>query len=150
MSLLLFLHIFTMFGAVAILASQVVLVTIAARTGQLLAIPVIASISAWWIGPGLLFTGGLLGAATAVALGHSLVAPWLLISYVLFAGVAGWGARVSGPTLARLAELINAEGPHHPSPELRHLVGQMLPLDVVVTTLLIALLIADMVFRPFN
>src|SRR5579859_8185347 len=88
---LLFLHILTMFTAVAVAAGTGILVLMGARRGDRSVVAAITSLPIPRIAPILYISGGVLGLATGFAFGYDLLAPWLIIAYVLFAMLAALG-----------------------------------------------------------
>jgi hypothetical protein len=70
-----------------------------------------------------------------------------VIAYVLFAFLAGFGLAHSGPLLERLHAVLTDPGAAQPG-ETDRLLGALSP-DAAVTFLGTALIIADMVFKPF-
>jgi hypothetical protein len=151
--LLLFIHITLMFAAVGVSYGGSLLLRIAYMSGQvgpLKGVGYALARSTKWI-PVLYIAGGIVGLLTAISFSYSLLAPWLVIAYVLFAIAmvigAGpnrtWGERFGkliattpdGPTPAAVRELFDARA-----------VVALSVIDLVV----IVLLIFDMVVKPFS
>jgi hypothetical protein len=144
----LYLHIIAVFAAVSVAMGSSVVLLIAARRRELDVVRAITGMPLGRLIPVLYGIGGLLGLATAISYGFDLLAPWLVIAYVIFAVLTVVGIVFSGPLIERLhAVLTNpsagGEG------ELDRLLGR-LTLDTIGTTTGIALIIADMVFKPFS
>ena len=79
--------------------------------------------------------------------GYNLLAPWLVIAYVLFAILTVVGIRISGPIFERTHAV--AADPAASN----ELFGQAMSrfrMDAAVTLVGIALIVADMVFKPFS
>ncbi len=92
--------------------------------------------------------GAVFGLLTAISFGYDLLAPWLLIAYVLGAVTAIHGALLTGRETSRLLpQLLAADGSSDDSLERRY--DRALASDAIVTGVLIGLLVADMVFKPF-
>ncbi len=152
-SILTFLHIAVIFTAISMTVGPAILLRVAVRSGNARTIQGVAETLGGigrFIAP-VFITGGLLGLAAAIASGYDLLAPWLLIAYVLFvvgaatggAGEARWTADV-----ARAA----ADNPEIvPGPAL---------VAVVTSTrgwvlfwafnAIVLLLVFDMVVKPFS
>lgn len=151
--LLVFLHITATFIAVALSYGPTVMFWLARRSGRvepLRAVTVMARPAALIAG---MFFGiaGLLGLAAATQAGYNLLAPWLLISYLLFALLTFVGFAISGPRTSRLRRAL-ADAPPGPVPaELRPLVDDRVLSGVhVLDFVLLGALVYDMVFKPFG
>jgi hypothetical protein len=140
MFVLLFVHVALMFAAVGLTGGTLALLTIAHRAQRLEQVgPAIAALPIARIAPPLFLLGGLAGLATAWSFGYSLVSVWLLIAYAGFAVGALFGAVGTAGRFERLARREDVEA-----------IGRALEVDFVVTLALYALLIGDMVFKPFQ
>lgn len=119
-SILQFLHVLTMFAAVATALIGEVGLHLLGRSGN------VAGIRAFMdsLGPlmkatPVFFVVGLLfGLAAAIVGELDLLAPWLLASYVVFAVAMATGALVTGPWAARVGEMAYASPDDAPSSEL--------------------------------
>jgi Predicted integral membrane protein (DUF2269) len=142
----LFLHILTMFTIVAFHSGPQILALAAARTGQNGALGPIASLyeRTGRTVPPLGILGALLGIATGLTGGFNLLAPWLLIAYALFVLLVVFGGVVSAPYILRIGEAAREDRPN-----LRELIGPRLTLIVTSDALILVLIIADMVLKPF-
>lgn len=152
-SALTFLHIAVMFLAISLSLGPAVLLRVAARSGNARTIQGTAEATGRIgrvIGP-IFGLGGLLGVATAVVTGYDLLAPWLLIAYVLFVVGATVGAVVEAGWTAAVAEAAAANPELIPGP----------PLVAILTSTrgavsfwafsgIVMLLILDMVVKPFS
>lgn len=101
MYVLLFMHIVTMFSAVAVAAGSSVLVLIGARRGDRVLVAAVTSVPVPRVAPIHYILGGLFGVETALAFGFNLLSPWLVIAYLLFAMLAALGIACSGQVFAR-------------------------------------------------
>lgn len=142
-----FIHVLLMFGAVAMAAGSSFLLLVAARRRELEAIRAITAVPITRIVPVLYIGGAVFGLATALALGYDLRSAWLVIAYVLFALLAAFGLFRSGPLVERLNAVLTDPGAARPD-ETERLLDALGP-DTAVNLVGIALIIADMVFKPF-
>jgi len=126
---------------------------IAERSGQMALVRGVA-IASKPIGvaiPIFFISGGLLGLLTAINVGYNLLAPWLVIAYVLFAIALITGAGIARTFLLRLVPLVQDA----PDAELTEPVKALFaePRYRIVNVLdyiVILALIFDMVARPFS
>jgi hypothetical protein len=151
--LLLFLHITVIFAAITVSFGPAIVLLLAVRTGQVATVRGVA-LAMRPLGrfiPILFVTGGLFGLLTGINLAYNLLAPWLVIAYVLFAIAMIQGATLSSRFAARLEAAIATarDGPLTPAiagifaePRFKALVG----VDYVVTLALVL----DMVVKPFS
>jgi protein-S-isoprenylcysteine O-methyltransferase Ste14 len=147
MFILLFLHILMMFTAVAVAGGTNILLLVGARRSDRALVAAITSLPIPRAAPILYITGGLFGLATALSFGFNLLAPWLIIAYVLFAMLAGFGILYSGPIFARVhAVASDAQA----GAEAFRKVMRQYRVDAVLSLAGIGLLLADMVFKPFS
>jgi hypothetical protein len=151
--LLLFLHIAVMFAAITVSLGTNLFIRLAYMTGQVAAVRGVAMVAqrAGPLIPMLFIAGGLLGLLTAISFGFNLLAPWLLIAYLLWviAMVLGFtGSRAFGPKIG--AALAGApDGPI--TPELRAVVSeQRYRLESIIEYVIIVTVIFDMVVKPFS
>ena len=153
MRIFIFLHVLVMFGAVSLVVGQLAMVAAAARRGDVAALRGITSASrslAKVIGPAF-GLGIVFGFIAIFTNGFNPTAPWLLIAYVLtfLAAVlpaVGTGRWAQGVAIAAASSPLDA-----PSPELRAALGnRRLTAIVGIEMLLLVLLIADMVLKPFS
>jgi uncharacterized membrane protein len=146
-SAFLLLHIVTMFTVVAFHSGPQILALAAARTGQSTAVTAIASMYARTgrAVPPLGILGLLFGIATGLTGSFNLLAPWLLIAYALFALLVVYGGVVSFPYIVRLGEAVREGRPNQ-----SELLGRRLTVIVAVDALIMVLIIADMVLKPFG
>ncbi len=151
--LLLFAHISLMFTGVTVAWGPLIPVRVAYQTGQVAPVRATATMAVKLgrVIPAFYMTGGLFGLLNAIAFGYNLVAPWLVIAYVLFAVATVIGIRWTGPTVERIAELAKG-APDGPIPaSLRELFSSTR--SVVLTTVdigLVFVLVLDMVVKPFS
>jgi uncharacterized membrane protein len=148
-----FLHVATMFVAVAMSLGPAILIRFAGRTRNARSIQGVAEVSvalSRFIGP-VFVLGAAFGLGTAFVGGYDLTAPWLLIGYVLFVvgviagavGEGGWSADVAKAAAA------------NPEPEAGPaLVGVLTSTRGQVAFLafggIVFLIILDMVIKPFS
>jgi len=144
---LVFLHILTMFALVAFHSGPQILTLAAARTGQETAVGPIARMygRTGRAVPPLGILGALLGIGAGLTGGFNLLAPWLLIAYALFAALIIYGGVVSAPYLVRLGDATREN-----RSDWGELLGSRLTLIVAIDALILGLIIADMVLKPFG
>ena len=103
MFVLLFLHLATVFTGVSLIFGSFAIALLAERAGRPSAIAAMYEVRYdRLIGP-ILVLGGAFGLLTGITFGYNLLAPWLIIAYVLFAVATVWGVRFSGPLLKDLS-----------------------------------------------
>jgi len=147
MYVLLYLHILTMFSAVAMAAGSSILVLLAARRRDRLLVASITGMHLDRIIPPLYLAGGLFGILTGATFGYSLVAPWMLIAYAVFAALMVLGVLYSGPLMGRVHAVASDQGA---DPQAFAEVMRRFRLDTLVSLGGIALIVADMVFKPLT
>ena len=151
--LLLVAHLGLIFTGATIAWGPHVLVTVAYRSGQV--VPVRATsamaVKSARLIPILYMSGGLFGLLTAIAFGKDLLAPWLVIAYVLFVVATIIGVRWTGPTMERVAELSKA-APEGPIPaSIREVFGSSRAVALTVLDIgLLFVFVFDMVVKPFS
>ena len=137
---LLFLHVAAMFLAIAVHTGSQLFAWIALRWGPpgsiLSVVQVYGRLGT--VVPVLFVIGGALGLATALAFGYNLLAPWLVIAYVGFVAAAAYASRVSAPTVKGLGGDAAAIDMNR------------VQLVIAGDAAIVAILIADMVFKPFS
>ena len=150
--LLVFGHITVMTAAVVISYGPSLMFQLAARTGQVAPVRALSVPTALglWI-PILYVLGGILGLATAVNYGHNLLAPWLVIAYVLWTIAMINGAAIHAPYFRRIAAVAvkTTDGP---------LTGDLMSLmadrreriAAAVDYVIIVAILFDMVVKPFS
>ena len=146
-----FLHILTMFIAVAGAVIPEVVLHRVAGSGDVRAIRVISGIAAQ-VGKLLpiFFVGGAIFGLLAAATGSlDFFQPWLIAAYVVFVIAMVTGATTTGPWAGRVAAAAAASGDDAPSPELelaihdrRALIGSVILLSSIVVIVYL------MVFQP--
>jgi hypothetical protein len=104
--LLLFGHITVMIAAVVISYGPALMFQMATRTGQVAPVRALSAATGLgiWI-PILYIAGGLLGLATAINFGYNLLAPWLVIAYVLWLIAMVNGGGIHAPFFRKVAAL---------------------------------------------
>lgn len=149
--LLIYLHVMTMFVAVALSLGGTIFYVLAARTGRTEALRSIGAFGrpATRFIPVLFIIGGIFGLITAIYLKYNLLAPWLIIAYVLFAALAVSGGALSGPTAERIGKIVE------PAPD-GALPAETLPLirrfyfTSAIEVIFLVLIVFDMVVKPFG
>lgn len=146
-----FLHILTMFTAVAAAVIPEVVLHWVARSGDVGAIRVVGGIAAR-LGKLLpvFFVGGAIFGLLAAATGElDFFQPWLIAAYVVFVIAMVTGGAITGPWAGRVAETAAASGTDGPSSNLvlvmhdrRAAVGSVILMSAIV------LIIFLMVFKP--
>lgn len=147
MYVLLYLHILTMFTAVSIAAGASILLLVGARRDDRALVASLSGLPIDRIVPPLYMLGGLFGIGTGLAFGYDLLAPWMLIAYALFAILTVIGIRVSGPLVARVHAVASDQGA---DVQAFSEVIRRFQLDTAITLGGIALIVADMVFKPWS
>ncbi len=147
MYLLLYLHILLMFTAVSIAAGSSILVLIAAGRRERALVAALTALPLDRIVPPLYIVGGLVGLGTGLAFGYDLLAPWMVIAYVIFALMTALGILYSGPLLGRVHAIATDEGAES---QAFTDVLRRFRIDAVLSLGGIALIVADMVFKPFS
>ena len=151
--LLLWLHITTMIAAVTISYGPALLMRLAVRTNQV-AVVRGALASTRPVGPFipiLYVAGGIFGLLTAINFGFNLLAPWLVIAYVLWVVAMLTGVLIHEPFSRRVGP-VAAAAPDGPiSGELATLIADPREnaaywLDYVV----VVAILFDMVVKPFS
>lgn len=151
--ILVFLHIVSMFAAVAVSYGPLAMLQLTLRRGEtqtLRAVTSSARVLTTSI-PLLYVIGAIFGVLAALNVGLNLLAPWLVIAYLLFIGLMIIGAAVIGPWAEKLGKL-SASAPDGPfTPELLAVANDP-RIRVVrgIDAALILLLIFDMVVKPFS
>jgi len=151
--LLLFAHLSLIFTGVVVAWGPLLLVWITYRSGQLPLLRATSSVAVRLgrVIPAFYMGGGLFGLLTALAFGHALLAPWLLIAYVLFAIATVTGIAWTGPHTEKIAELAQA-APNGPIPA--PLAALFTSTSAVALTIfdvgLVFVLVFDMVVKPFS
>ena len=153
MLILKFLHVASMFVGVSLVLGLGSLAGLIARTGDVRAIrssfPIFTRL-ARFIGP--IFTLGLVfGLATAWTGGFNLLAPWLLIAYVLFVAATALGIAIEGPWQQKVLAAATASPDDVPSSELVLLTHDPRERFAFWATVVILMaFVFDMVFKPFG
>ena len=151
--LLLFLHVSTIFTAMTVAYGPLIVLRVVYSTHQVAAIRTVLPV-VMRIGPllPLLFgLGGLFGLSTAIAFGYDLLAPWLVIAYVLFAIMFFIGVTENRTWPMRLAKTLETAPDGPVTPEIVELF--MSSRALVITAIDVAVvfgLIFDMVVKPLS
>lgn len=150
---LLFCHIATMIAAVAFSYGPGTVLFVAVRRRQYVLVRalIVAMAPFERLAPVLYTVGGLFGLATAIAFGFSILAPWLVIAYVLWVIATGTGITVHARYHQRLERLFEgtAEGPVTEEME-RAIADPRERRAVALDYAVIGLLLFDMVVKPFS
>jgi hypothetical protein len=151
--LLLFLHITTMVVAIAVAYGTGLVVRLAYMTGQVAAIRGVGMALARLepVIPILFVAGGLFGLLTAINFGFDLLAPWLVIAYVLFAIAMVIGAAHTAKWGQRVGQ-VAASTPDGPlTPELAAMFTDRRVVALAIAEYAIVIvLIFDMVVKPLS
>jgi hypothetical protein len=149
--LIVFLHVATMFTAVALAYGGVLFFLIALRSGNVPGLISMAtgSKAVERVIPVLFLAGAVFGLLAAINGGFNLLAPWLIIAYALFIALTVIGARFTGPSIKKMGELVAATPDGPLSPEAVAL-RQRFYRTEVLDFLLLFLIIFDMVVKPFS
>jgi hypothetical protein len=152
-NIFIFLHVFTMFLGVALSIGAGLVLQRVAATGNVAAIRTtfgaVASIGR--AAPMVFGVGLLLGIIAAIVAQFNLLAPWLIIAYVLSAASSYLGAGVIGKWAASVGRAAATNQGEAPAPELRQLIGdRQVAQAMYANAAIIALIIFVMVFKPFS
>ena len=151
--ILLFTHIGLMFGAVMISFGPALVMQIAERSGQMALVRGVAMASKP-IGPAIpifFISGGVFGLLTAINVGYNLLAPWLVIAYLLFLIAMVTGAGINRTFLLRLVPLVKDAPDGELTEPVRALFAEPRYRFVnVLDYIVILALIFDMVAKPFS
>lgn len=146
-----YLHVLTMFAAVATAFVPEIWLHVMARRGDVAALrgflPLTAQ--AGKVIPILFVLGLVFGLLAAWAGELDFFQPWLVGSYVIFAIAMGTGALVGGPWAVRMAQAADESGTDAPSPALRAAIHDQR--GVISTTILMLSIVAIvflMVVKP--
>lgn len=151
--LLPFAHISLIFTGVTIAWGPRLLTQLAYQSGQVVPLRAVATLEvrAEKFIPVFYMAGGLFGLLTALAFGYNLLAPWLVIAYVLFATATFTGIRWAAPTSERIVALAEAAPPGPIPAPIRELFESRRAVAVTVFDLgLVIVLVFDMVVKPFS
>jgi hypothetical protein len=151
--LLIFLHITTMFAAITVGFGSGFLMRIAYMTGQVAAVRGLGMVSAR-VGPLipiLFITGGIFGLLTAISFGLNLLAPWLVIAYVLFAIAMYIGAVENRKWGEQMGQLLRTAPDGPVTPEIAAMFDDpRVRLLTIVDYAIVVVIIFDMVVKPFS
>ena len=101
------------------------------------------------LGDGLLLgVGVIFGLVAAITIGFNLMQSWLIIAYVLVVATLVVGGAMT-PYLKRLKAALDENDGDDPGPEMAALLDSRMPIvAMAATTIFIATIIWDMVFKP--
>jgi hypothetical protein len=149
-----FLHISTMFAAVTLALGPSYVFDRVASSGDVLATRAFLSRMTIFdrLIPGLFVTGALLGLLTAATIGFNLLAPWLLVAYVLFVFIVALQATVGSRWRASLwRSLAAVPDGVATSPEVAVVAGAAIGKVLYwITAGGTAIIVFDMVAKPFS
>jgi hypothetical protein len=148
-----FLHILTMFGAVAATTLPEVVLHRVGASGSVPAIRVFAAIAAGAsrMLPVLFIGGALFGLLAAWTGEMDFFKPWLIGAYIVFVIAMITGATITGPWTGRVQQAADASGTEAVSPDLRATLHEGRAMaGSVVLLLAIVVIIFLMVFKPGN
>jgi hypothetical protein len=91
----------------------------------------------------------LLGLGLGLERHESLLQPWLLVAYALFAIGVILGAGVNRSKFMRIAAAAEHSPDGTPSPELSAAIAGATPVVAILTVVLLVALLADMFLKPF-
>jgi len=149
----LFLHITLIFAGIAVAFGGGFLMRVAFMTNQVAAVRGVG-MAMGRVGPLipiLFISGGLFGLITAISFGTNLLAPWLVIAYVLYAIAMYIGVVENRKTAMRLGQLMRGAPDGPLTPEMVEVFTN--PREVAITVIdyvIVIVLIFDMVFKPFS
>jgi len=151
MPVFIFLHVLTMFVAVAMAYGPAMLIVVAAQGGDVVGLRGVMATSnrlSRLVAPAFLL-GFIFGVLAIFFHGFDPLAGWLVIAYILFAAVIAMTVLFTAPWLKRVTAAAAASPDDPMSTELRELLGS--PRNRVllaIDALIIVALIADMVLKP--
>ena len=148
-----FLHIAAMFFAVAAALFGEIGVQAVARRGDVLGLRALAPVleSLGKAVPVLFVAGLVFGLLAAWSGEFNLLAPWLLISYALFAFAMALGSLVSEPWAKRVVSAAFASPSDAPSAELQTAMADRRgPVSAAVLVIVIVTFVFVMVFKPLS
>ena len=148
-----FLHIFTMFVAVALSVGTALMLQRVAATSNVTAIRTtfgaaapLARTTSMVYGVGML-----LGFIAAIVAQFNLLAPWLIITYVLVAVSMYINSRIVGKWAANVGRAAAANQGDAPSPEMQQLFSAKTATQATYANIvIIALIVFVMVFKPLS
>ena len=146
-----YLHILTMFAAVTLMFGGELMFHLLRRRNDLAALRRFLEVvyPVFRIGVGLLTVGVVFGILAANTIGFSLTAGWLLLAYLLIAGIYAIGFLVGVPYFNRVRAALDDASLQAPSPELRRVLDDpRWILDLVVSVFLYVAIIFVMVMKP--
>lgn len=152
MRIFVFLHIATMFTAVAMAYGYQLLALAASRSGDVTALRGVMAAAqpiGRWIGPAF-GLGVIFGVIAVFVNGFDPLAPWLIIAYVLTAIAFTWATVFTGPAVGRIGAALGQSESTEMTAELQGALRNNFGFVVVVDLLIIVALIADMVFKPLS
>ncbi len=148
-----YLHILTMFTATAVAIGPHFIMRAVSRSGNLAAIKTYFG-AAKPFGPKvpMLFgLGALFGIIAAVTSGWDLLRPWLLIAYAIFIVLTVIGVRLVAPWNMRVGKAAAMNQGDTPSAELQAAINDpAIDTAFLIDVIGIALVLVDMVFKPFS
>jgi len=152
--LVLFLHITLIIAAIAVAYGGGLVLRMAYMTGQVTAVRGVGmslARTAKWI-PVLFISAGIFGLLAAITgpYNTNLLAPWLIIAYVLFIIAMGLGTAITAPEGQRLGALLmkTPDGPIPPEVA-AFFTGRALWITII-DYVIVAVLVFDMVVKPFS
>ena len=148
-----YLHILAMFSAVGSIIGTEALLHRVARSGDVRATRTAFALARPMnvITPAVFLIGVGFGLLAAITGGIDLLAPWLLLAYLLFGIMFALGGAVQGGWVVRVAEAAAGSDPAHPSSELQRLVHDRTALTAMyVGWILLVAIIFLMVVKPFS
>lgn len=152
-AIFIFLHIFTMFLGVTLSIGSALILHRVAATKNVAAIRTTFGTAApiGRAAPMVFGVGLLLGIIAAIVGQFNLLAPWLIISYLLAAASSYLSAGIVGKWAASVGRAAAMNQGDAPSPELQQLIGDNRAAQAIyANAAIITLLIFVMVFKPFG
>jgi hypothetical protein len=152
-TIFIFLHIFAMFLGVALSIGSSLILHRVAATGNVAAIRTAfgAAMPIGRASPMVFGVGLLLGIIAAIAVPYNLLAPWLIIAYVLAAASSYIGAAIVGKWAASVGRAAAMNQGDAPSLELQQLIGDKRAAQAIyANAAIIAAIVFVMVIKPFG
>lgn len=148
-----YLHILTMFAAVAISVGPHLILRRISRSGSVAAIKTAfgAAKSIGQLVPIVFGVGALFGLLAAATGSLNFFKPWLIIAYVIFVVMSVLGARITAPWNMRVGKAAAMNQGDTPSAELQAAVADpAIDTAFMISVIGIVLVLIDMIFKPFG
>jgi Predicted integral membrane protein (DUF2269) len=152
MRIFILLHILTMFTGVALGYGAMAWLWLSARSRDLVAIRGVLSVTKRYepVIPATFTVGILLGITAVFTNGFDPLRPWLVIAYVLAAGLTVSGSRVLGPWIKRVGEAAVSASGDVMDPPLAPFSDRTSVTLILLDLAMLVGIVTDMVIKPFS